>query len=476
MPKPERGYRCSACGWTTIAYVGRCPACQAWNTLDPFTEAPKSTTARRHPPGTPAPLLRLDQVPTDAATRFTTQIAELDRVLGGGVVPGSLVLVGGEPGIGKSTLMLQAGAALAASGLRVLYLCGEESPRQVRMRAERLRVAGASIDLIAEPSLEAALATAENAATDVLIVDSIQSVTIEGLESRAGGPAQIAEAGARLLAFAKSTGTATFVTGHVTKSGEVAGPRLLEHLVDAVLYFETAEGGALRLLRAVKNRFGTTDEIGLFEMTGTGLVSVENPSAALLAPHSPAASGCAVTVIIEGSRPLAIEVQALAVPTTLAAPRRIAAGIEPARLHLVLAVLARRGGIPSGSLDIVANVAGGLRLRDPSADLATCLALASAIHDKPLPPSTAYLGELALSGALRPLHQAGRRLAELARLGIATAVVPSGTPAAQGIHLVRAATLAEALAAVGLSSLSVRTVPHHDALEQPQRSKETHQR
>jgi DNA repair protein RadA/Sms len=476
VPKSERGYRCSACGWTTVAYVGRCPGCEAWNTLQPFAEAPKSPAGRRRAPGAPAPLLRLGDVDHDDAARFATDIPEFDRVLGGGVVPGSLVLVGGDPGIGKSTLMLQAGAALAARGLRVVYLCGEESPRQVRMRAERLGVAGAPVDLIAEPGIEAALAAAEAAGTDVLIVDSIQSVTVEGLESRAGGPAQLAEAGARLLAFAKGTGTATFVTGHVTKSGEVAGPRLLEHLVDAVLYFETAEGGTLRLLRAVKNRFGATDEIGLFEMTGTGLRSVENPSAALLAPHSPDASGCAVTAIIEGSRPLAIEVQALAVPTTLAAPRRIAAGIEPARLHLLLAVLARRGGIPSGSLDIVASVSGGLRLRDPSADLAACLALASAIHDRPLPPRMAFLGELALSGALRPVHQAPRRLAELARLGITVAVVPPGTPAAGDIRLIRAATLGEALAAAGLSGLPVGAVTHHDALEQPQRGEQAHER
>ncbi|MEJ5222538.1 MAG: hypothetical protein WHT63_11095, partial [Tepidiforma sp.] len=231
----------------------------------------------------------------------------------------------------------------------------------------------------------------------------------------------------------------------------------------------------LRLLRAVKNRFGATDELGLFEMTGAGLQSVENPGGLLLAPHDPAASGCAVTAVMEGSRPLAVEVQALAVPTALAAPRRIAAGIEPSRLHLLLAVLARRGGIPSGALDIAASVSGGLRIRDTAADLAVCLALASAIHDRPLPRGMAFLGEVALSGALRPVHQLGRRLAELARLGLEAAVVPAGAPAVEGLRLLRAASLADALEAAGLSGLPVRPVPHHDALQQPQRREQAHE-
>ncbi len=475
MPRPQRGYRCTACGYSTVAFVGRCPACQAWNTLEPYTESPRSSLPARRAASPSPPLLRLDTIETDTAARLATAIPEFDRVLGGGIVPGSLVLIGGDPGIGKSTLMLQAAAALAASGLTVAYLCGEESPRQVRMRAERLGLAGAPIQLIPEPALEAALTAAESAGADLLIVDSIQSVTVEGLESRAGGPAQLAEAGARLLAFAKGTGIATLVTGHVTKSGDVAGPRLLEHLVDVVLYFESAEGGVLRLLRAVKNRFGATDELGLFEMTGAGLQSVENPGGLLLAPHDPAASGCAITAVMEGSRPLAVEVQALAVPTALAAPRRIAAGIEPARLHLLLAVLARRGGIPSGALDIAASVSGGLRIRDTAADLAVCLALASAVLDRPLPGGIAVLGEVSLSGALRPVHQLGRRLAELARLGLQSAVVPAGAPSVEGLRLLRAASLAEALAAAGLSGLPVRPVPHHDALQQPKRGEQAHQ-
>lgn len=378
--------------------------------------------------------------------RLLTRIEELDRVLGGGLVPGSLVLVGGDPGIGKSTLVLQAAARLASEGRAIAYVCGEESPRQVRMRATRLGVADSRITLVPETSLDAALAAAEGMGADVLIVDSIQSVYVEGLETRSGGPAQLSEAGARLVAFAKGNEVATIVTGHVTKGGEIAGPRLLEHLVDAVLYFENAEGGAVRVLRAVKNRFGATDEVGVFEMTGEGLQSVENPSSALLENHDAAASGCAVTAVIEGSRPLALEVQALAVPTNLAAPRRIASGLETSRLHLLLAVLARRGGVTTGNLDVVASVSGGMRLRDPGADLAVLAALASAATDRPLPRATGFLGEVALSGAIRPVQQAQRRLAELARMGFTRCVVPHGTPAVEGMRLESVRSVREALA------------------------------
>ena len=447
MARSTRGYRCRQCGWTTVAYAGRCGECQQWNTLDQFDSAPRGPMARSsRPAALPGKTLALADVPDEPGRRMATDIPELDRVLGGGLVPGSLVLIGGDPGIGKSTLVLQAAARLAGQGRVVAYVCGEESPRQVRMRASRLDVGAAPITLIPESSLDAALAAAEGAGATVVIVDSIQSVYVEGLESRSGGPAQLAEAGARLVAFAKGNEICTIVTGHVTKGGEIAGPRLLEHLVDAVLYFEGAEGGALRVLRAVKNRFGATDEVGVFEMTGAGLQSVENPSSALLDAHDAEASGCAVTAVIEGSRPLAIEVQALAVPTNLASPRRIAAGLETSRLHLLLAVLARRGGINASGMDVVASVSGGLRLRDPAADLAVIAALASAVSDRPLPRATAYLGEVALSGAIRPVQQAQRRLAELARLGFKRALVPPGTPTVEGMTLISARTVREALA------------------------------
>lgn len=414
--------------------------------MEHYHSAPRGPLARSsRVAAVPGRTLALADVPDEPGSRMVTGIPELDRVLGGGLVPGSLVLVGGDPGIGKSTLMLQAAARLAAAGQTVAYVCGEESPRQVRMRASRLDVGAAPITLVPESSLDAALAAAEGAGSSVVIIDSIQSVYVEGLESRSGGPAQLAEAGARLVAFAKGNEVCTIVTGHVTKGGEIAGPRLLEHLVDAVLYFEGAEGGALRVLRAVKNRFGATDEVGVFEMTGAGLQSVDNPSSALLDAHDAEASGCAVTAIIEGSRPLAIEVQALAVPTNLASPRRIAAGLETSRLHMLLAVLARRGGMNSSGMDIVASVSGGLRLRDPAADLAVIAALASAVTDRPLPRGTAYLGEVALSGAIRPVQQAQRRLGELARMGFTHALVPPGTPPVEGMTLTPVRTVREAL-------------------------------
>ena len=445
MARANRGYKCRECGWTTAAFVGKCAQCQAWNSLEAFAETRAPTAVRGNAPALPARTVALNEVPDESGTRLSTRIEELDRVLGGGLVPGSLVLVGGDPGIGKSTLMLQAAARLAADGKRVAYICGEESPRQVRMRASRLGVGDAQITLIPEPGLDSGLAAAEALGADVLIIDSIQSVYVEGLDTRSGGPAQLSEAGARLVAFSKGNEIATIVTGHVTKGGEIAGPRLLEHLVDAVLYFENAEGGSVRVLRAVKNRFGATDEVGVFEMTGEGLQSVENPSSALLENHDSGASGCAVTAVIEGSRPLALEVQALAVPTNLASPRRIASGLETSRLHLLLAVLARRGGVNTGSMDVVASVSGGMRLRDPGADLAVLAALASAATDQPLPRATAFLGEVALSGAIRPAQQVQRRLAELGRMGFTKCVVPEGTQPPEGMQLVTVRTVRDAL-------------------------------
>lgn len=457
MPRAARGYRCKECGWTTPAYVGRCGQCQAWNTLEQFADAQRPGPARNSAPVVAGRTVRLSDVLDEPGRRMSTEIPELDRVLGGGLVPGSLVLVGGDPGIGKSTLMLQAAARLAERGEAVAYVCGEESPRQVRMRARRLGVGDAPVTLIPEASLDSALAAAEGAGASVVIIDSIQSVYVEGLETRSGGPAQLSEAGARLVAFSKGNEVTTIVTGHVTKGGEIAGPRLLEHLVDAVLYFENAEGGSVRVLRAIKNRFGATDEVGVFEMTGEGLQSVENPSSALLESHDADASGCAVTAVIEGSRPLALEVQALAVPTNLASPRRIASGLETSRLHLLLAVLARRGGVNTGAMDVVASVSGGMRLRDTGADLAVIAALASAASDRPLPRGTACLGEVALSGAIRPVHQAQRRLAELARLGFRTCLVPPGTAQVEGIDTITVRSVRDALQRLNSESNLSRT-------------------
>lgn len=453
MAKTQRGYRCRECGWETVAYAGRCAQCQAWNSLEQFAQGggrPSLAPGRgAMSQAIPAVTMPLGEVPEDDGKRARTGIAEFDRVLGGGLVPGALVLVGGEPGIGKSTLMLQAAAKLAAAGDHVAYVCGEESPRQVRLRAGRLGIADERITLVPETSLDSALAAALGIGADVAIVDSIQSMYVDGLESRAGGPAQLAEAGSRLVAWSKANEIATIVTGHVTKGGEIAGPRLLEHLVDVVLYFESAEAGTLRVLRAVKNRFGATDEVGVFEMTGAGLQSVENPSAAFLEARDAGASGCAVTAVMEGSRPLVVEVQALAVQSNLSSPRRIASGLEVARLHLLLAVLARRGSVNASGMDVVMTVSGGLKLRDPGADLAVVAALASAVADRALAPGTAFLGEVALSGAVRPVQQGQRRLAELARMGFERCVVPPGTPDVEGMALVRVRSVGEALAVVG---------------------------
>lgn len=441
--KARRMFRCSECGATTPAFAGRCSRCEAWNSIHEVVEP---ASHRRPAPGR-VQVMPLADVPADDVDRWPTGIAELDRVLGGGVVPGSVILVGGEPGVGKSTLTLQLAAAVAAGGARAGYLCGEESPRQVRMRASRLGLADAAVVLYSGGNLDETLA-AGSGQLDLLIVDSVQAVDVEGLDTRAGGPAQVAEAGARVVQFAKSTGVSVVLTGHVTKSGEIAGPRLLEHLVDVVLYFEGDRDGLFRILRAVKNRFGAADEVGVFEMTASGLRSVENPGMAFIERESRGASGCAPTAILEGSRALAVEVQALTVQSFLASPRRVASGIESARLHLLLAVLARRGGVNAAGLDVVATVAGGLRVRDPAADLAVLCALASAVRDRPLPADTAFLGEVALSGTLRAVPASTRRLAELGRAGFRRCLGPPSMEPPPGMEVVGARTVREALSRV----------------------------
>ncbi|MGK2964901.1 MAG: DNA repair protein RadA [Tepidiformaceae bacterium] len=446
MARTQRGYRCNECGREFPAFQGRCPGCDRWNTLEAYERAAAPAATARRNPSSPL-LVPLTDVADEPGRRYRTAIDEFDRVLGGGIVPGSVTLVGGDPGIGKSTLMLQAAARLAAGGALVAYVCGEESPRQVKLRGSRLGIGGENIVLIPETGIEQALGAALSAEAAVVIVDSIQSVYVEGIESRAGGPAQLAEAGARLVAWSKANDIATVLTGHVTKTGDIAGPRLLEHLVDVVLSFEGAEQGALRVLRAVKNRFGATDEVGVFEMTGTGLASVDNPSLAFVGATTSMASGCAITAVIEGTRPIAVEVQALAVNSHLAAPRRVASGIEASRLHLLLAVLARRAGIDAGNMDVVTTVSAGLRLRDPAADLAILVALASAVRDRPLTPHTALLGEVALSGSVRPVQQAQRRLVELSRLGVRRVIGPPGLDPVEGVAVVPVATVREAIAA-----------------------------
>jgi len=445
MSRARTAYECSACGWRTAQFLGRCAQCGAWGSLTEQQTAPVRAAAG--PRAAAVEVARLPDVDLSAEQRHRTGLPELDQVLGGGLVPGSVVLLGGEPGVGKSTLMLQAAAGLVRQGLRVGYVCGEESPRQVRLRARRLGLDHADVLLFSGETLQPVLAAAEEAAVDFLVIDSIQTVAVEGVEGRTGGPAHLTESAAVVVGWAKRTGTAVVLTGHVTKAGDLAGPRVVEHLVDVVLYFEGGESGVLRILRATKNRFGATDEVGVFEMTGAGLRSVENLGDVLLATRDPAASGSAVTAVLEGSRTLVVEIQALAVPSTLAVPRRIAAGIEVARLHLVLAVLARRAGIGAGNLDVVVSTSGALRVRDAGADLALAVAVASAVRDRALAPDLAFLGEVALSGALRTVPQLERRLHELRRLGFRRCVVPPGVESESGVRLLHARTLRQALEA-----------------------------
>jgi DNA repair protein RadA/Sms len=399
---------CSECGTASGRPLGRCPGCGAFGTmLEELVGAPQSATAR--------PLLRLVDVEVEESRRLPTGVAELDRVLGGGLVPASLVLVGGEPGVGKSTLLLSALAAMSASR-RVLLITGEESVAQVKLRADRLGGAG-EVRILAETELDAVCATLERERPDVCVIDSVQTLYAAELGSAPGSVAQVREAAARLLRVAKAAGVATFLVGHVTKDGSVAGPRVLEHLVDCVLQFEGDRYNAHRVLRAVKNRFGSTNELGVFEMTGEGLVGVPDPSA-VFGHTEPGEVGAAVACTLEGTRPLLLEVQALVAPTDLAMPRRVGTGVDPRRLAMIVAVLARHGRLPLGGADVFVNVAGGVRIDEPGADLGIALAIASAARSVPVRERLGAFGEIGLTGRLRPAAQGPRRAEECRKLGL----------------------------------------------------------
>jgi DNA repair protein RadA/Sms len=429
MTKSRTVYRCTECGAEYPKWAGRCESCDAWNTLgeELVASAPTSKrTAARSVPGIAAATVTLGRVTAADTPRWTTQLNEFDFVLGGGLVPGSMVLVGGEPGIGKSTLLLQVAARLETAGLATLYVSGEESALQVRLRADRLAEDASSVALLTETSLETILATAAQPAADgrrvsVLIVDSIQTVHTELLEGAPGNVGQVRECAARLMRFAKDTGTAVFVIGHVTKGGGIAGPKTLEHIVDTVLYFEGDGTLDHRVLRATKNRFGSVDEIGVFRMVGTGLIPVENPSALFLGDRRDVASGSAVCALMEGTRPVLVEVQALAARAGFGTPQRVANGIDARRLALLLAVLDKRGGFSCAQLDVFCNIVGGMRVQEPSVDLAIVAAIASSVVDKPLPAQAIFLGEVGLGGEVRPVSQVERRLAEAAKLGMTRA-------------------------------------------------------
>jgi DNA repair protein RadA/Sms len=423
MAKVVVQFSCAECGATTGRWLGKCPGCGAFGTLVEELHGRDGAPA----PGGPRAPERLGDVRLEEAERITTGVLELDRVLGGGLVPASLVLLGGEPGVGKSTLLLTALGSVTGSGRRALLVTGEESVAQVRLRAERLGGAE-DVAILAETELEAVCATLEQEAPDVCVIDSIQTLFASELGSAPGSVAQVREAAARLLRVAKRSGVATVLVGHVTKDGAVAGPRVLEHLVDCVLQFEGDRYHAHRILRAAKNRFGSTNELGVFEMTAGGLVGVPDPSA-LFGRTEAGEVGAAVAVALEGTRPILLEVQALVSRTDLAMPRRVGTGVDPKRLAMIVAVLGRHAGVPLGSADVFVNVAGGVRIDEPGADLAVALAIASAARAAPLREGVAAFGELGLTGRLRAAAQAERRLEECAKLGIGSVVAPMGTPA-----------------------------------------------
>jgi DNA repair protein RadA/Sms len=411
--------------------------------------------------------VRLREVQTSDATRISTGVPELDRVLGGGLVPASLVLVGGEPGVGKSTLLLSALGAISRGGKRALLVTGEESAAQVSLRATRLGGAE-DVGIIAETELETVCATLEQERPDVCVIDSVQTLHASEVASAPGSVAQVREATSRLLRVAKEAGVTTILVGHVTKDGAVAGPRVLEHLVDCVLQFEGDRYHAHRVLRATKNRFGSTNELGVFEMTGGGLVGVPDPSELFGATH-PGEIGAAVGCVLEGTRPLLLEVQALVAPSDLAMPRRVATGVDPRRLAMIVAVLGRHAGLALGTADVFVNVAGGVRVEEPGADLAVALAIASASRGVPVVAHSAAFGEIGLTGRLRPAAQGERRLEECAKLGIATVVAPAGTPERRGMRLAGVETLRRAVKAGLTSGMPAAKPPPATAEEQVER-------
>jgi DNA repair protein RadA/Sms len=433
-------FACSDCGTTSGRWLGRCPGCGAFGTLVEELHGADERTQKAHA-GTP---VLLGEISADEVERISTGIAELDRVLGGGLVPASLVLVGGEPGVGKSTLLLSALAAISKTR-QALLITGEESAAQVSLRASRLGDAHA-VRILAETELEAVCATLEQERPDVCVIDSVQTLHASDLGSAPGSVAQVREAAGRLLRVAKQSGVATILVGHVTKDGAVAGPRVLEHLVDCVLQFEGDRYQQHRILRAAKNRFGSTNELGVFEMTGAGLVGVPDPSELFGSTH-PGEVGAAVGCVLEGTRPLLLEVQALVAPTDLAMPRRVATGVDPRRLAMIVAVLGRHAGLALASADVFVNVAGGVRIDEPGADLAVALAIASAARSAPVVEGAAAFGEIGLTGRLRAASQANRRLDECIKLGIGTVVAPAGAPERDGLRVMTAETLRVAVEA-----------------------------
>ncbi|MBS9477962.1 DNA repair protein RadA [Ancylobacter radicis] len=431
MAKRPASFICQTCGAAHTRWQGRCDSCGAWNSIVQEEEAggsvPPSQRANRR-----GRLIALESLSgtSEDAPRVSVGIGELDRVAGGGLVPGSVLLIGGDPGIGKSTLLIQASAALAKAGHRIIYVSGEEAVAQVRLRAERLGLADAAVELAAETNVEDIVATlSEGRRPAMVVIDSIQTMWTDTVESAPGTVTQVRSSAQILIRYAKRAGAAVILVGHVTKDGQIAGPRVVEHMVDAVLSFEGDGAHQFRILRAQKNRFGPTDEIGVFEMTGLGLREVANPSELFLSNRDRGAPGTAVYAGMEGTRPVLVEIQALVVPTSLGTPRRAVVGWDPSRLSMVLAVLEARCGVKLGAHDVHLNVAGGFRITEPAADLAVAAALISSLSGAVLPADAVYFGEVSLTGAVRPVPHSPARLKEAAKLGFARAVAPEGKPA-----------------------------------------------
>ncbi len=448
MAKPKTIYTCTECGGESLKWQGQCPHCSLWNTL--VESVAEKAPARYQGLAQTSKVARLAEVTAEETPRRSTGIAELDRVLGGGLVHGAVVLLGGDPGIGKSTLLLQALATMARD-CQALYVSGEESAQQVALRTRRLGLEATELDMLAEIQLERILATLEGRKPDVAVIDSIQTVYSEALQSAPGSVAQVRECAAQLTRFAKSSGTALLLVGHVTKEGALAGPRVLEHMVDCVLYFEGDTHSSFRLVRAIKNRFGAVNELGVFAMTDKGLRGVSNPSALFLSQHGTEVPGSCVMVTQEGTRPLLVEIQALVDEAHAPNPRRLSVGLEQNRLAMLLAVLHRHAGIAAFDQDVFVNAVGGVKIDEPAADLPVLLAIVSSLRGKPLPAKLVAFGEIGLAGEVRPVQRGQERLKEAAKLGFTRAIVPrANMPKSpiDGIEVTAVERVEEAVAAL----------------------------
>lgn len=451
MAKDKTLFACTSCGYETSRWIGKCPGCGAWNTLEETVSAASAAPAKapKQRPGTGAVAMLLKDIPEDVTLRISTGVSELDRVLGGGIVEGGLILIGGDPGIGKSTLLLQVCANLCQGGKRVLYISGEESARQIKLRARRLCVDVPNLYVLAENALDGVEEKLRELQPDVAVVDSIQTMYRPEMASAPGSVSQIRESTSLLMRLAKESGTAIFLVGHVTKEGAIAGPRMLEHMVDVVLYFEGDRQQEYRLLRAVKNRFGSVNELGVFQMTEKGMQVVPNPSEQLLSHRAKGASGSVVFCGLEGSRPLLCDVQALTAQSYFGSPRRTVGGADTGRVALLLAVLEKRAGQKTYNQDVYINVAGGLELSEPAADLALCVAVASSLKEQSVGADVAVMGEVGLAGEVRAIPQCERRIAECQRLGFTTLMIPKEnlkrlTPP-EGVKLIGVDTVMQAL-------------------------------